>query len=55
MASDWGGLAVPGGRWGWAGPELHTRALWGSHATQAPARAWNSWQTAERDSSLLLS
>jgi hypothetical protein len=55
MASDLGGLAVPGGRWGWAGPELHTRAMWGSHAAQAPARAWNSWQTAERDGSLLLS
>ena len=55
MAADLGGLPVPGGRWGWAGPELHTRALWGSRAAQAPARAWNVWQPADRDGTLLLS
>ena len=55
LSADLGGLAVPGGRWGWAGPELHTRALWGSRAAQAPARSWNSWQPAERDGTLLIS
>ena len=54
MAADLDGLAVPGGRWGWAGPDLYTRALWGSRTAQAPARAWNAWQPQARDGSLLL-
>ncbi len=46
---------MPGGQWGWAGPRLHTQALWGGHAAQAEPRAWNAWQPSERDGTLLLS
>ena len=52
---DTGGLPVPGGQWGWAGPRLHTQALWGGHAAQAEPRAWNAWQPSARDGTLLLS
>ena len=55
LFSDAGGLPVPGGQWGWAGPRLHTQALWGGHAAQAEPRAWNAWQPSERDGTLLLS
>ena len=50
-----GGLPVPGGQWGWAGPRLHTQALWGGPAAQAEPRAWNAWQPSARDGTLLLS
>ena len=50
-----GGLPVPGGQWGWAGPRLHTQSLWGGHAAQAEPRAWSAWQPSERDGTLLLS
>ena len=46
---------MPGGQWGWAGPRLHTQALWGGHAAQAEPRAWNAWQPSARDGTLLLS
>ena len=55
LVFDAGGLPVPGGQWGWAGPRLHTQALWGGHAAQAEPRAWNAWQPSERDGTLLLS
>ena len=50
-----GGLPVPGGQWGWAGPRLHTQSLWGGHAAQAEPRAWSAWQPSQRDGTLLLS
>ena len=55
MTEDLGGLPAPGGQWGWAGPQLHTQALWGGHAARAAPRAWNTWQPSARDGSLLLS
>eukprot|EP00966_Prymnesium_polylepis_P049751 1151483-Prymnesium_polylepis.1 len=50
MASDLSGLPVPGVRWGWAGPELHTQSLWGRMPPHAAKREWPP----ERDGTLLL-
>eukprot|EP00747_Dinoflagellata_sp_TGD_P218280 gnl/TRDRNA2_/TRDRNA2_90557_c0_seq1.p1 gnl/TRDRNA2_/TRDRNA2_90557_c0~~gnl/TRDRNA2_/TRDRNA2_90557_c0_seq1.p1 ORF type:complete len:243 (-),score=14.06 gnl/TRDRNA2_/TRDRNA2_90557_c0_seq1:53-781(-) len=48
-AADLGGMWVPGGRWNWAGPDLHTRGMWGRPCDVERAhRMVGYWQPAVR-------